>query len=125
MGTRSTVKFYTNSQEPILSVYHQYDGYICGIGYALANFLKDKKVINGIGSGQTMESGYANGMGCLAAQYILTAKTEIGGCYITDSADTQEYNYIVRYINGEIQISVNNFFKGTPQELLNFTENDN
>ena len=57
MGTRSTVKFYDKGV-PILSVYQQYDGSIEGVGYDLANFLKDKTVINGI-SGQKMKDGFA------------------------------------------------------------------
>ena len=93
MGTRSTVKFFNeyNSERPILSVYQQYDGYIEGVGHSLAEWLKDKKVINGI-SGQKAKDGFANGMGCLAAQYVAQNKTEIGGFYLTDIEDEQEYN---------------------------------
>ena len=45
MGTRSTVKFYSEfgKEEIILSSYQQSDGYIEGVGHSLANFLKDKK----------------------------------------------------------------------------------
>lgn len=43
MGTRSTVKFYDESDEPILCVYQQYDGYISGVGHDLAKFLKGEK----------------------------------------------------------------------------------
>ena len=78
MGTRSTVKFYNEfNDEPILSVYQQFDGYIGGVGHDLANFLFEKKVINGIGVGQTMDGGYANGMGCLAAQYVSVIKQKL------------------------------------------------
>ncbi len=123
MGTRSTVKFYDEySEEPILSVYQQYDGYISGVGYELAEFLRNKKVVNGFRSGQNMANGYANGMGCLAAQYVAEFKTNIGGFYITSPEDNQEYNYKVRLINGEIQIEVDDFFKGSPEELLNYEE---
>ena len=124
MGTRSTVKFYDEySREPVLSVYQQYDGDIKGIGYELANFLKDKKIINGFMLGQTMKNGYANGMGCLAAQYVALNKKEIGGFYLTYPKDKQEYNYEVRLINGNIIISVNDF-EGSPDELLRHTEED-
>lgn len=121
MGTRSTVKFYSEfNDKPILSVYQQFDGYISGVGCELANFLLNKKVINGI-SFQTMEDGYANGMGCLAAQYVAENKTEIGGFYMTDKDDEQEYNYEVRLVDGKIIIKVNKF-EGTPAELLNYEE---
>jgi hypothetical protein len=52
MGTRSTVKFYSefNQEQPIASIYQQYDGYIEGVGHDLAIWLKDKTIINGIGS---------------------------------------------------------------------------
>ncbi len=118
MGTRSTVTFFSEhgSKEPVLSVYQQFDGYIDGVGYDLANFLKDKKVINGI-STQTMEGGFANGMGCLAAQYVASQKTEIGGFYLTVKDHSEDYDYEVRLVDGNIIISVDNF-KGTPAELL-------
>ena len=48
MGTRSTVKFYSefDQEEPVVSVYQQYDGYINGVGYDLAIFLKEKTIIH-------------------------------------------------------------------------------
>ncbi len=124
MGTRSTVKFYENFEEKdelILSVYHQYDGYIDGVGHKLAEFLKNTKIINGI-CNQTMEEGYANGMGCLAAQYVKKFKTRIGCMYLTNADDKQEYNYEVRLIDGDFQIKVDDFFLGTFDELLAFQE---
>ena len=120
MGTRSTVRFY-DEDEVIMTVYQQYDGHIDGVGHALANFLKKKTIVNGFNMGQTMKDGYANGMGCLSAQYVLEKKTEIGGFYLTTKNDKQEYNYEVRFINGEFEISVNDF-KGTPDELLDYKE---
>lgn len=110
MGTRSTIKFYEEgSKTPILSVYQQYDGYIDGVGHDLAKWLKNKKIVN----------GYANGMGCLAAQFVADHKTEIGGFYITNSKDEQEYNYKVTHKKGDFVIEVNgDQFKGSPDELL-------
>jgi len=122
MGTRSTVKFYDEQQkdEPILSVYQQFDGYIDGVGYDLVNFLKNKTVINGF-SNETMEGGFANGIGCLAAQYVVENKIRIGGFYLTNKDDSQEYNYKVRFKDGKFSIKVGNF-EGTPDELLNYKE---
>jgi len=122
MGTRSTVKFYHSfdDKEPVLSVYQQYDGYIDGVGHDLANFLKNKTVINGFGH-ETMKDGFANGMGCLAAQYVAENKTEIGGFYLTTKTDLQGYDYVVSLINDKIIIKINDF-KGTPEELLDYKE---
>lgn len=125
MGTRSTVKFISShdQQTVLLSVYQQYDGYIAGAGYDLANWLKDKKVINGY-SNQTMADGYANNIGCLAAQYVAAHKTKIGGFYATYPEDEQEYNYKVYFIDGSFLIEVDDIFKGTPEELLKFQESE-
>jgi len=70
-----------------------------------------------------MEGGYANGMGCLAAQYVAKHKTRIGGLYLTSPNDFQGYDYEVRLINGKIEIKVLDIFTGTPEELLEFEEN--
>jgi len=121
MGTRSTIKFYDwDDETPVASVYQQWDGYISVVGHDLANFLKGKKIINGI-SRQKMQEGYANGMSCLAAQFIAEKKTEIGSLYMTTPHDMQEYNYEVRYVDDEFNIKVNDF-SGTPDELLKYKE---
>ena len=109
MGTSSTVKFYSefNQKEPILSIYQQFDGYISGVGHELARWLKDKKVINGI-SDQTMQAGYANGMGCLAAKYVADKKESIGRFNLTTKDDSQSYNYEVRLLDKKLIIKVSN-----------------
>lgn len=118
MGTRATVKFYSEYGEDVIlaSTYHQWDGDYAGVGLDLAMFLKDKKVINGI-SGQTMSEGYANGMGCLAAQYIAKEKDIIGSFYMTTENDEQGYDYEVRFIDGKLNIRVD-AFSGTPEEYI-------
>jgi len=123
MGTRSTIKFYSefNQEEVLVSVYQQHDGYIDGAGHELAGWLNTKKMINGIHF-QTMEEGYANGMGCLAAQFIKEFKIRIGGFYIGKIDGKEEYNYEVRLIDNELIITVDDIFKGTPSELLEFNE---
>lgn len=120
MGTKSIVRFYDEfkSNKPILSVYQQFDGYINGVGRDLAIFLKDKVIINGINN-QTMKDGFANGMGCLAAQFVAEKKNKIGEFYITSNDDLQEYNYEVRFINNKLIIKIDNF-EGTPEELLTY-----
>lgn len=121
MGTRSTVKFYDESDEPILCVYQQYDGYISGVGHDLAKFLKGKKIIDGFRLDQTMENGFANGIGCLAAQYVAERKRRIGGFYLTTKDDKEEFNYEVRFIDNKFIINVEGF-EGSPEELLEISE---
>lgn len=127
MGTRSTVKFYDGGQEPILSVYQQYDGYISGVGHKLAKFLAGKTVINGYNTTQT-DKEFANGMGCLAAQYVKEHKRGIGGFYITNKEDEQEYNYKVSQNGSGFIIEVydgEQLFIGSPEELLKQAELQN
>lgn len=145
MGTRSTIKFITKRKNeklpheydytPLVSVYQQWDGYVEGVGYDLANYLKSKKIINDISYGQNTDE-YANGFECLIAQFIRDFKKEVGGFYITDIDDVEEYNYEVifdedKYFSGDydttddlITIKVDTMFEGTPSELLAFKEND-
>lgn len=99
-----------------------FDGYISGVGYQLARFLKDKKLINGI-SNQTIEQGFANGMGCLAAQYLHDIKTNIGSVYCVPGDSKEFYNYDVVLVNGNLIIEVSDF-KGTAEQLLNFNEGE-
>lgn len=119
MGTRSTTKFYSewDQQEPVACIYQQWDGYFEGVGVTLAEFLKGFTVTNGIKGGRKFNNT-ANGMGCLAAQYIANQKTELGSFYMTHPDDEQEYNYEVRLIDGKLQIKVEGF-EGTPEEFLN------
>ena len=122
MATRSTIKFYENySEAPIATVYQQFDGYISGVGYGLANFLASKTIINGI-SGERMEQGFANGMGCLAAQFIAQNKTKIGGLYLVKPDSSEDYDYEVRYTENGFIIKVDDS-EGTPEQLLAFNEN--
>lgn len=126
MGTRATVTFYSEwNDKPIACIYYQFDGYIEGVGHGLANFLKDKTVINGIQSGQTMDKGFANGMGCLAAQYIAEEKKKIGGVYMTEPGHDESYNYHVRYDKEQDKVFISvDTFTGTPAELLVYSESE-
>lgn len=138
MGTRSTTKFIEKREEkltPLVNIYEQWDGYIEGKGYDLADFLKSKTIINGISRGQDT-SDYANGFGCLIAQYIKEFKKGVGGLYIADLDNKQEYNYEVifdedKYFSGNydsiddlVIIKVDTIFEGTPSELLEFKESE-
>ena len=140
MGTRSTIKFvarYGKEETILCKIYQQYDGYIDGVGKELAEWLLKKTIVNGFNN-QSMDK-YANGAGCLAAQFIKEFKTEIGGLYITDENDIEDYNYEVIVNEPEsgsmeaddcVTIRVTNYnpqfiiFEGKPSELLNFKEDD-
>lgn len=143
MGTRSTIKFiekYDDNEQELVNIYQQYDGYIDGVGKDLAKWLLSKKLVNGFSLGMSMEDGYANGVGCLAAQFIKDNKTEIGGLYIDHIESTEDYNYKVIIdegkINGKTNIDdittiivtnwddVKPIFRGKPSELLKFTEDE-
>ena len=148
MGTRSTVKFISKTKHekliheynytPLVNIYQQFDGYIEGVGHDLAQFLLDRTIINGIGFKQDDMNKYANGFGCLVAEYIATHKERVGGLYITDMDDVEEYNYEVYFdedalydypnasIDDLVTIKVDSCpnFEGTPSELLKFEESD-
>ena len=79
-------------------------------------------MINGINN-QTMEAGFANGMGCLAAQYVAAHKCKIGGFYLTSHDNKQGYDYEVRFKDGQFVIKVGEF-EGTPDELLVYREDE-
>ena len=147
MGTRSTISFgsYANDKytDPIVTIYQQYDGYISGVGHELAEWLLKKKIINGIGVDQYTDE-YANGVGCLAAQFIRDFKQKVGGLYIEEPKvrEVCDYNYEV-YVNEFIKVppdgipaddcviiivrnwddeTTNPLFVGKPSELLEFEE---
>ena len=109
MGTRSKTSFIRkigDKKECLVSVYRQYDGYIEGMGYEIANYILNKELINGIRVGDEELDKKANGYTCLIAQFIRDFKTEIGNVYITTEDDIQEYNYNVifdsdLYYNGD------------------------
>jgi hypothetical protein len=131
MGTHSATIFYDDQDKPICAIYRQYDGYPEGHGIDLAK-LANKRIINGYTLEQERNGGYANGMGDLAAQVIAGLKNDLhhkmGGVYMTDLDDRQEYNYHVRpnklldYKFGSdersVIITIDDEFTGSPQELL-------
>jgi hypothetical protein len=94
MGTRSTIKFKYKGQT-VCAIYHQHDGYIEGVGNELKEFIKSGTFVNGY---THREERQFNGFGCFIAQYIAEHKNGVGGLYITDLDDEQEYNYIVEVL---------------------------
>lgn len=94
MSTRATVTFSENGVN-LVKLYNHWDGYPTGLGNDIAEWLNDMRIGNGIGAGDN--TYFANGVGCLVAQFIRDFKAEPGGLYVIPiDADCEEYNY---YIN--------------------------
>ena len=92
MGTRSHTNFIevtANGSDLICSVYQQYDGYLSYVGKNIADFLAGKEIVNGYNS---LDVTKANGIGCLAAQFIAKFKDGIGNLYIIKP---QESNMVI------------------------------
>jgi len=108
MGTRGKTTIYNEQDEPILSFYRQTDSYFDGHGTELQEFLKDVIIVNGYNSGTPKKA--ANGMKCLAAQLVAHFKNGIGGIYIINHDDEQEYNYDIRYVRpGKVSLIGDNW----------------
>ena len=134
MSTRSLVRFATREEGVSFSehpervevqVYKHYDGYPEGHPLDLAKFLKEFKIVSGLGI-DTYQM--ANGLGCLAAQYVAAFKMKAGDIYI-ENQDTRhgdiEYVTYVWGDNGKnIWMSIFDtyekkcIFVGKPQQLI-------
>ena len=122
MATRSLVRFATRedgvsfSEHPEkveVQVYKHWDGYPEGHPTQLANWLINKKIVNGIGRDSY---NVANGLGCLAAQYVAAFKMEAG--------DIEYVTYVWGDYGKSIWMSIFDtyedkcIFVGKPQELI-------
>lgn len=99
MGTRSLTHVLDDHTESVLvTIYRQFDGYPSGHGADLAEILKDRTVVNGIGSNTPAKA--SNGAGCLAATIVTLLKgEEIGGIYLEPPGTEdhgEEYVYTVK-----------------------------
>lgn len=126
MGTRSTTHIFNgiiSEKNHLVSTYKQFDSYIKGYGQDLYDFLSNIQLVNGY-SKEHENSGYANGMGCLSAQLIKHFKNGIGGYYITNKSDIQEYNYYIYTNDSIIMVKIiyddEALFDGTIDELVKF-----
>lgn len=124
MGTRSLTFVCEAGGQPIINLYRQYDGYMEGHGAELAAFLNTIRVGNGLPGDTT---GFANGMGCLAAQIVAHFKTEAGYFYLHHPSETdcgQDYTYHV-YPNQVIVRSHGSLvFDGTWAEFYEATHKE-
>ena len=131
MGTRATVSiakreegvsFSEKPDKVLVSIYHHFDGYPEYLGVTLANYLEDKKIVNGLGD---RNAPVFNGLGCMAASIIKELKDEPGNVYIEDPNRPHawldyEY-YILGDYNKDIWISIFDgdecIFVGKPDKL--------
>ena len=141
MSTRAQIRFATREEGVSFSehpervevqIYKHYDGYPSGHPVDLAKFLNDFKIVNGIPYREP--DRVANGLDCLAAQYVAAFKMGPGDMYI-ENQDTQhgDIEYVTYvwgndgkgiwmsifedgsgFIDGEEQC----IFVGKPQELI-------
>ena len=141
MGTRSLTRIiprqeglsfrdgHEKGELSYVNMYRHYDGDPAWHGLDLAHYLKDFKIINGIGEGVAMGT-HANGAGCLAAQMVKHFKQEVGyiNLYPTDPLNSgwEDYIYTIFPKEGEdIYISIYKvytkecIFVGTPRQLIN------
>ncbi len=139
MGTRSLTrviprqegiaynKGHEHAEESWVTMYRHYDGDPAWHGLELANYLKDFKIINGLGSG--VELGvHANGVGCLAAQLVGHFKDSVGDIYLrphVGGSGDEDYIYTIFPKEGEpVYIAIYKvytkecIFVGTPQDLI-------
>ena len=95
MGTRGLVRFKRKSlRKNLVSIYHHFDGYPMGVGRQLARFLCTHTLVRGVNANPEVK--FADGLGCLAAQYIAAVKRDSDDVYLMDAnADDQEYVYVV------------------------------
>lgn len=128
MATRSNIIFSENGK-PFVNIYRHWDGYPSAAGVELCEFLQSKTVVNGIGGDQ---QSVANGVGCLAAWFLATFKTEAGNYYINplmpDSHQDNDFGYIVDVRQDGTIVSVwqgeTLLFKGSVEDCLQFCKKD-
>ena len=116
------VSFSEKPDKVLVSIYHHYDGYPEYLGVTLANYLEDKKIVNGLGDRNTP---VFNGLGCMAASIIKELKDEPGNVYIEDPERPHgwlDYEYYVwGDYNKDIWISIFDgdkcIFVGKPDKL--------
>ena len=132
MGTRATihiakreegVSFSEKPEKFMVSIYHHFDGYPEYLGVTLANYLEDKKIVNGLSVDRN--EPVFNGLGCMAASIIAELKEEAGNVYIEDPERPSgwiDYEYYIWGDTGkDIWISIFDgdkcIFVGKPYKL--------
>lgn len=128
MGARSNTVFVDDGRQ-LVNVYRQMGGYIDGHGLELAEFLNGLSMTNGL----TGSDDVANGVPCLAAQFIASFKTGPGSIYI-DGPITNLHNGYTYVVSGGLEgmdakpLTVDIFefdthiFSGTVEQFVSFCE---
>lgn len=110
MSTRSVTYIHeidSLGQEIVCGFYRHSDGYPSGHGQDLADWLKGKKVVNGIG-GDFNKSYMFNRCGTMSVQLCAHIQ-EISGCEMIFQKDYdagQDHDYHVFYMNDNFYIKV-------------------
>jgi len=102
MGTRSLtyIKSEYNTEDNIVCIYRQFDGYPTGHGIELANFLNGFKVINGIG----MNTPKLRANGTVGLDNIIIKCMDVwNDNEVIFEGSPQEFIY--KYQEDEVQIS--------------------
>ena len=119
------VSFNEHPENVEVQIYNHYDSYPEGLGLDLAKFIRDFRVVNGLGS--DLPDKIANGMGCLAAQLVANMKDGPGNVYVEKPRKARfmiDYTYYIWVAdNKSIYISVfdyddNCIFVGEPYKLI-------
>ncbi len=108
MGTRASIVI-VQDEQPIVSIYSQFDGYPRGLGEDIANFLRGKKLVNGY---RDRSDPVWNGMGDLAAQLVWTLKKgDLDSIYLQvphpiPGNHGEEFDYRLSEKDGQVHIRV-------------------
>ena len=108
MGTRALVHIKQDGvdSDTIVSLYRQFDGYPSGLGDDIKK-LNVFNIVNGYSLDQS--EGFANGMGCFAAQLLSFLKSGIGNVYVEPLnayGVGEEFTYRIWKDDGKVRLSV-------------------
>ena len=131
VGTRCLTIILDENDNKIAAMYRNYDGYLDVHGKALATFLSDIVLVDGIPCNESPKRiKYANGMECLAAQIVAHFKEKPGNIYLCNPDDNcdngADYIYIVSSKEKntipiiEIRVSNKTLIKGNPKKILKY-----
>lgn len=108
MSTRSLTRVLDVEENILVTLYRHCDGYIDGgMGDDLIEFLKGKRVVNGLSVSLGDNDDAVNGMECVAAQLVSYFKVGPGGIYLyPPTAEPEEFNYVISLKNGSLTLTV-------------------
>jgi hypothetical protein len=119
MGTRALTTVLDKDGEPLVTLYHHFDGYPSGVGKEIFDAVGRIKLADGLGPDRKALGEWANGMGDVAAQLISLLKTHPGDLYLVppNTMDIgEEYTYTLSCKEKELLLAV--FDDTARQELF-------